>query len=110
MDRVEQYREIVKRLIREVAAYGTPSPEVVAQTIFDDEHGHYMLFYTGWDGSRRVHHSVIHIDLVGDKVWVQRDGTNLCIVDDLSAGGITHDRIVLGFHHPDVRHRTSSAV
>jgi hypothetical protein len=110
MLRLEKARETVKRIIREVAAYPTSDPGVVAETVFDDEHGHYMLFYTGWDRRRRIHGSVIHIDLRDDKVWVQHDGTNLGIVGELIEAGIPQEEIVLGFHHPDQRHHTPFAV
>ena len=110
MGGVERYREIIQHVIREVASYPPPAPDVVAETVFDDEHGHYLLFYTGWDGRRRIHGSVIHLDVCDDKLWVQHDGTNLCIVDELIAAGIPQEQIVLGFHHPDQRHYTPFAI
>jgi hypothetical protein len=110
MDRVAHYREIVKRLILEAASYDPSTDDVVAETVFDDERGHYMLFYTGWDQRKRVHGSVLHVDVRDDKVWVQHDGTNLGIVDELIEAGIPRESIVLGFHHPDQRKHTPFAV
>ena len=109
MDRIETYREIIKRLIREYADSLPNYADVQAETIFDDENGHYFLFYTGWDGKKRVHGSAIHIDLVGDKVWVQHDGTEAGVVDELLAAGIPQSNIVLGFHHPELRKYTEFA-
>jgi hypothetical protein len=48
-----------------------------------DERGHYELLYTGWEDWRRVHGSVIHIDVRGDKVWIQHDGTEAGVAHDL---------------------------
>ena len=113
MDRIAattDYPRIVRQIITEYADLLPSFSDVQAEKIFDDEHGHYMLFYTGWDGNRRVHVSVIHITLCGDKVWVQHDGTEEGIVDELIDAGIPPDRIVLGFHHPNERKYTEFAV
>jgi hypothetical protein len=111
MDRLDQYRAVIKRILQEYADFLPSYADVQAQTIFDDEHGHYVLFYTGWDGKRRVHGSVIHVDLRDDgKVWVQHDGTKDGIVDELLEAGIPQEQIVLGFHHPSQRKLTEFAV
>jgi hypothetical protein len=110
MDTVNQYQKIIKRIIQEYAAILPGYGGVKAEVVFDDAHGHYFLFYTGWDGKRRVHGSTIHVDLQGEKVIVQHDGTKDGIVDELIAAGIPQERIVLGFHHPDQRKYTEFAV
>jgi hypothetical protein len=110
MDRVAEYREIIKRIICEVAAYQPTYGEVEVETVFDDDHGHYELLYTGWDRGGRVHGSVIHIDLRGEKIWLQHDGTNLRIAQELLDAGIPHEHIVLGFHSPDKRKHTPFAI
>ena len=107
---VADYPRIVRGIITEYAAVLPSYSQVEAETIFDDEHGHYILFYTGWDGKHRVHGSAIHITLRGEKVWVQHDGTKEGIVDELIAAGIPLEKIVLGFHHPDERKYTEFAV
>ena len=110
MDRVEQDRQIVKRIIQEYAELLPSYGGVRSEAIFDDERGHYLLVYTGWNGERRVHGSVIHVDLRDGKVWVEHDGTKDGIVEELVAAGIPPERIVLGFHHPSQRPYTAFAV
>jgi hypothetical protein len=110
MDRVEQDRGIVKRIVQEYADLLPSFGDVQAETIFDDERGHYLLVYTGWNGERRVPGSAIHVDLRDGKVWVQHDGTKDGIVDELVAAGIPPGRIVLGLHHPGQRRHTEFAV
>jgi hypothetical protein len=110
VDRVEEYREIIKGVIREYAAFDPSTGDVEAETVFDDERGHYELLYTGWEDWRRVHGSVIHIDLRGDKVWIQHDGTEAGVALELEAAGIPREQIVLGFHHPSKRKHTPYAV
>jgi len=57
-----------------------------------------------------VHGCVVHIDIIGDKVWIQYDGTNRPVADELMAAGIPPTDIVLGFHPPKMRQHTEFAV
>lgn len=110
MDRVAVYREIVKRIIQEYAAFDPSTGDVEAEVIFDDQRGHYELLYTGWKQWRRVHGSVIHIDIREGKVWIQHDGTSDGIAPQLVEAGIPPEQIVLAFHHPDRRKHTPYAI
>jgi hypothetical protein len=57
-----------------------------------------------------VHGSVIHLDIIDGKVWLQYDGTTRPVADELMAAGIPREDIVLGFHPADVRPLTKFAV
>ena len=84
MDRTEQYREIVKRIIEEYAAYPASSVgDVEAEAILDDQRHHYELIYAGWEGQRRIHGSVLHVDIRDGKIWIQHDGTEAGIANEL---------------------------
>jgi hypothetical protein len=66
--------------------------------------------HVGWDGAQRVHGPVIHIAIIGDKVWIQYDGTNRPVADELIAAGIPQQDIVLAWHPRELRHHTGFAV
>ena len=110
MDRIATYREIVKRIINEYAALKPSYGDIEVETIFDESRDHYEMIYTGWDEWRRIHGSVIHVDLRDGKVWIQHDGTEDGIANELLQAGIPHEHIVLGFHPPDQRKYTPFAV
>jgi hypothetical protein len=57
-----------------------------------------------------VHGSVIHIDLRGEKVWIQHDGTEAGVALELEAAGIPREQIVLAFQHPSRRKHTPYAL
>ena len=62
----------------------------------------------GWvipsrNAGRRVHGSVIHIDIRGGKVWIESNGTDARIGEELVAAGIPRQDIVLGFQPAAVR-------
>jgi hypothetical protein len=110
MDRVNDYGSIIKRLID---AYADTFPEeegIKVERIYDDLHGHYELLNIGWENKRRIHGSVLHIDVEGDKVWIQHDGTEEGFARQLVAAGIPKDHIVLAFHPPYKRPYTGYAV
>ena len=48
-------------------------------------------------------------DIIDDKVWIQYDGTEDGIADELIEAGIPQDKIVLGFRPPEIRPYTGFA-
>jgi hypothetical protein len=43
---------------------------------------------------------VLHIDIKDDQIWIQHDGTESGVANDLVAMGIPKEDIVLAFHAP----------
>ena len=109
MDAVNEYRRIVRDLIRDYAQYKPAVGDVQIETIFDESNDHYELIYAGWHGSHRIHGSVIHVDIRGGKVLIQHDGTEDGIAEELVKAGVPRDQIVLAFKPPEVRKFTDYA-
>ena len=104
MDKVTKHKEIVKAAIQKYADLMEFKEPIEKQLIFDDERGHYLLMKVGWRNSKPVYGTTFHVDVRPDgKVWVQRDNTDVVLVDDLLAGGIPANEIVLAFHAPSMR-------
>lgn len=110
MDRVDRYRQIVRRVIDEYAEWRPSHGEIASEAIVDAERDHYEVMHVGWDKERRIHGSVIHLDIIDGKVWIQHDGTDRPVAEELLAAGIPREDIVLGFHPARVRHLTGFAV
>ncbi|NJN90828.1 MAG: XisI protein [Leptolyngbyaceae cyanobacterium SL_5_14] len=64
----------------------------------------------GWDGDRRVHGCVLHLDIKDGKIWIQHNTTELQIAQELAALGIPKQDIVLGFQAPYLRQFTEFGV
>ena len=79
------------------------------EIIVDREKDRYLLMTIGWDGAKRVHGCLVHIDVIDETLWIQRDGTEHGIATDLEQYGVPKDCIVLGFHAPDLRKHTGYA-
>jgi hypothetical protein len=110
MDTIEKYREVVKRIITDYARHRPPYGKIESEVILDPQRDHYELMRVGWEDVRRVHSSLIHLDIIDGKVWIQYDGTENGIADELVEAGIPPQQIVLGFHSPDERQYTGFAV
>lgn len=98
MDPRPAYRQVIERALSEHAAIPFSYGQVETQTIFDRERDHYVLMLVGTDGERRVHGSLVHIDIVGDDVVIQRDGTERGMAPALARGGVPPERIILAFY------------
>ncbi len=58
----------------------------------------------------RIYGCVLHVDIKDGKIWVQHDGTEDAIADQLVALGVPKQDIVLAYHAPHVRQYTEFAV
>ncbi len=110
MDTRTKYQTLIKNVSSEYARYKPAYGEIDSRVTFDDEHGSYALLQVGWEGDEYVHGAVIHIDLIGDKVWIQYDGTEAGVAADLIEAGIPKKAIVLGLRPPEIRQYTGLAV
>ena len=110
MDTLETYRQGIAKVLRAYAQMPYAHGEIQIEVVVDRQADHYLLLAVGWDGARRIHGSVVHLDIIDGKVWIQRDGTEHGIAEELVEAGIPRDHIVLGFRPPDLRQHTEYAV
>lgn len=105
-----EYASIIRGVIEEYAAFKPSYGDIEVEMVFDDARGHYELLYSGWIEYKRIHGPVIHVDIKGDKIWIQHDGTEQGIATDLLERGIPADKIVLAFQHETQRRHGEFAV
>lgn len=110
MDTVERYRKIVRQLVHDYASTRPSHGQIDVEAIVDPVSDHYEVVHVGWHGHRRVHGSVLHLDIIDGKIWIQYDGTSRPVAEELLAAGIPREAIVLGFQPPHVRPYTDFAV
>ena len=110
MDRLDTYRQIIRRTLQLYADIPYANVDVRNLTAFDVDSDQYAIISEGWNDQRHYHGCLIHVEIRGDKIWVQRDGTEDGIADELVEAGIPKSDIVLGFHEPAVRPHTGFAV
>jgi hypothetical protein len=110
MDRLELYRRAIRSVILSHQDKTAAQKGILSEAIFDGEHDHYQLVNVGWQDEVRVYGCILHVDLLDGKVWIQHNGTEFNIADELMEQGVERNDIVLGFHSPFKRQFTEFSV
>jgi hypothetical protein len=112
MDRLTEYRRLVKSLLSEFAAYVNrpPPPNHETVCVFDEERDQYALLSVSWGQYRCVHGAQVFVRLRDGKIWIEEDWTEDGVATKLLEHGVPKDDIVLAFHPPEMRPFTEFAV
>jgi XisI protein len=110
MDTINRYREAIQKLLADYVKVPIANGEIELQAVFDTQRDHYQVMNVGWDGHRRVHGCVLHLDIKDGKVWVQHNMTEMPIAQELMALGVAKEDIVLGFQAEYMREYTGFGV
>ena len=103
------YSQIVQHVITAYAQMVDPKGKLNRSIIFDTTNDHYLYLITEWRGEKRLYGITIHVDIIDGKIWIQRDGTEDGIIDELLAAGVPKEHIVLAYRSPFVRQFTEFA-
>ncbi|GAB4209004.1 MAG: hypothetical protein Fur006_68370 [Coleofasciculaceae cyanobacterium] len=110
MDRLTQYRTWVKQVLTYHSQFKSSYGEIEEYVFFDEERDRYQLFSAGWEQGRRVFGCTIHIDIIDGKLWIQHDGTEEGVANELVELGVPKQDIVLAYHTPSARTYTEFVV
>lgn len=114
MDELKRYRETIQSLLEEFTTRQYANPDISElhnKTVFDSTHDRYLVISDGWEkDNSRIHGCLVDIEIINEKIWIQRDETDYGIASDLLAAGIPKDKIVLGFKDPSIRPYTGFAI
>ncbi len=111
MDKIETYRGIIHRLLTEYRDFlaSQTKTDVETEIVRDDEGGQYLLMRIGWRGETRVRRPLFYLRLKNNKIWIEEDGTQEGIANELRRAGVPDQDIVLAFTPPLLRHLTEFA-
>lgn len=110
MDRLNLYRQIIRNVLKSYVDISYANVNVKNRSAFDIETDQYIILSEGWDKLQHLHGVLIHVEIIDSKVWIQVDGTEDGIAQELIESGIPKQDIVLGFHEPSIRPHTGFAV
>lgn len=110
MDTLTQYQTIIYQVLNEYAQIPYSYGELERRFIISEDKNSYLLITLGWQGDQRVHGCLVHLEIKDHKIWIQRDGTEDGIAEELVSAGIPKQQIVLGFHPLEIRPYTEYAV
>lgn len=112
MEKIDYYRQCIQKILIKYSNYypWEKDNNIEVQLIFDTERDHYQILELGWDNFYRIYDCVMHLDLKDQKIWIQRNTTDLKIAEDLLEMGIPKEDIVLGLQSPYKRQYTNYGV
>jgi XisI protein len=97
MESLEGDRSLIESILIEYTKIPYAYGDFQTEAIFDRVRDRYVLMNVGWDDGKRVHGSLIHVDIIDGKFWIQRDGIEHGIVTELLDAGIPKERIVMAY-------------
>ena len=90
----------VQKAILEMLNNITPTTKIGTleyQKVLDTERHHYQLVVSGWQQGKRVHGIVVQMDIRDGLIWIQEDGTDFGVANELMRLGIPESKIVLAY-------------
>jgi hypothetical protein len=85
-------------------------PETELKLVIDETRDRYLLIEIGWHQNKRIYGTLIHIDIINNKNWIQQDGTENGIANEMVNLGVSPQQIVLAYKTLDRRKITEFAV
>ena len=94
MDSLDQYRQLIQRVLTKYALSSNTYDDIQFETVFDRASDRYLVMILGRAGTRRVHDCLLHLDIIDGKIWIHRDDTEEGIATELLGVGIPQEAIV----------------
>ncbi|MDB9312714.1 XisI protein [Spirulina sp. CS-785/01] len=110
MDRLNEYRKFIYQILSYYASIPYRYGDTRTYVVVDKEENHFLLMHEGWEGKKRIHATLVHVEIYNGKIWIHHDGIEEGITDELVAKGVPKEHIVLAFHPPYMRPHTGYAV
>ena len=110
MAAVTAYADIIEQVLDVYTKIAYAHGDVTCEAIYDRSRNRFVLVTLGWDDDERVHHPLVHVDIIDGKLWIQTDNTEHGLAPDLVRAGVPKSDVVLAFRPPEVRKHTDYAV
>lgn len=109
MDPLDTWRDALERILTAHTAVPYSNARAHTEAVFNRARDRYLLVDVGWRGAERIHGALAHVDITDGRIWIEYDGTEHGLANELVEAGVPRDRIVLGFKPPEVRPYTGFA-
>ncbi len=110
MDILIKQRQALTQTIQKHAQRQPSHDDIHTVAICDPKIDNYLLIDLGWGKMGRIHDVAIHAQIIEEKIWIEIDGTENGITQQLLDLGIPKQQIVLGFLRPKRRALTEFAI
>jgi hypothetical protein len=110
MDKLARYRGIIKDILQRHARHKPSVGTIEDVAVCDEATDTYLLASAGWFANgKRQHGFPIHVRLRDGKFWIEWDGTEYGVAQELLDAGVPKEDIVLAFYSYETRKLTDFA-
>ena len=112
MERVTFFQNKIHEVIEEyLSELRQPiNKDIEFMPIDDTNKNHFQIIAMGWEKDERIFNLLFHLDIIGDKIWVQEDKMEYSITERLVEKGVSKKDIVIGYFPDYHRPYTEYAV
>jgi hypothetical protein len=110
MDKLDLYRQQIQTILEQHRQIDPKFEGVETYTVFDTKNDHYQVMSVGWQDGDRIYGCLIHVDIKDGKIWIQYDGTEYSVANELMDLGVPSQSIVVAYHAPYARQYTEFAI
>ena len=110
---MEKLTKIVNAMLQEYLVelrQGSENEGIEYKLIADQASHNYQIIALGWKGLDRFYNLLFHIEIIGNKIWIQDDNLEYSVAERLGDRGISKKDIVLAYFSPSHREYTEYAV
>jgi len=103
-------KQAILTVLQDYLEFLGDDPECTTQIVIDESKSSYLLLEMGWHDNQRIYGTLIHLDIIDKKIWIQQDGTEQGIANELVQLGVPAKQIVLAYKSLDRRKITDFAI
>jgi XisI protein len=110
---MEKLTKIVNTMLQEYLVelrQGSENEGIEYKLIADETSHNYQIIALGWKGLDRFYNLLFHIEIIGNKIWIQEDKMEYSIAERLLEKGISKSQIVLAYYPEFHRQYTGYAL
>ncbi|MGI8639756.1 MAG: element excision factor XisI family protein [Pyrinomonadaceae bacterium] len=97
---MKKYRQMLRNVTEAHAQMSSPMDYVKSTAVSDFSQTNYFLI--DFDSQDKKHYIVFHLCLKDGKVWIEQDGIEYGVAQDLIKAGVARQDIVLAFQDKEV--------
>ena len=111
-NKIKHYEALILGYLREKAKIKYANlPDCETLVLADTQQRHYQTLTMGWDGTKYVHSTSIHLSISENgKIWIHLNSTDIDIAELFVNQGVPKSDIVLAFHKEYMREMSEYAV
>ncbi|MGK7923900.1 MAG: XisI protein [Spirulina sp.] len=110
VNKLDRYRDCIQNILANYTSISYSNAQIENTAIASQDRNHFLIISEGWEGKRRIHRTLVHIQIRNEKIWIHFDGTADGVVEQLLTAGVPKSDIVLAFHPSHIREKGDFAI